>query len=207
MKRWSSVKDMRDMPELADFSENEKRNIIRDSSVMIYGHWQFWFGIIGLFLIGILGGIGVAFGGSSRDIIGIIGAAIAAGIVVFIFLVFAPAISRIHILEIRKTVAGRKVKMKWTVLISIFSIMVGGDIGAIVGSDLGYRQGEAYLHALGPAAWIGHGLAERNVAFVKHSIYMGGFWGGLCGVVICGIFAICFHRWRLWRSQVARAVS
>lgn len=90
--------------------------------------------------------------------------------------------------------------MKWTVWLSIKCIMLGGVIGEGIGVTVGYRQGEAILHALGPAAWIGHGLAERNVAFVKHSIYMGGLWGGLWGVVICGIFAICFHRWRLWRS-------
>lgn len=96
--------------------------------------------------------------------------------------------------------------MKRTVRLSIGSIILCGDIGAGVGVTVGYRQGEAILTALCLVAWIGHGLAERNVAFVKHMIYMGGLWGGLWGVVISGIFAICFHLWRLWRSQVARAV-
>lgn len=200
MKRWPSVNDM---PELANFSVKEKRKIILDSSVMLYGHWQLWVGLIGILLIGMLEVAGVVWGGSSADIISV-GAIIAAGL--FYFFVLAPAMLRIHILEIRKTLAGRKVKMKWTVLISIISILVGGDIGAGIGSVLGYRQGEDILHALGPAAWIGHGLAERNGAFVKHLIFMGVFWGGLWGMVICGIFAICVHRWRSWRSQVARAV-
>ncbi len=93
-------------------------------------------------------------------------------------------------------------KMKWTVLISFYSMMLGIGIGITVG----YHQGEAVLTAFGPAAWIGHGLADRNEAIVKHIIFRDGLWGGLWGAVIGGIFTICFHRGRSWRSPSRRAV-
>jgi len=102
MRWWLSVKDM---PELADFTENERKNIISDSSLRVFGHWQFWLVLIVCSILGRLGGsLGAHYGGSTASIFG---AGLAGGIGGFLL---APFVGRIQIWEIRKAVARRKPK-------------------------------------------------------------------------------------------------
>ena len=91
------------MPELADLSENERLNIVSESSLRVYGHWQVWVGVVGCLLVGMLGGgLGGALGGSLGSILS---AAIAGGLG-SCFLV--PLVTRIKEAEIRKAINGRK---------------------------------------------------------------------------------------------------
>ncbi len=100
MKWWVSVKNM---PELAELTENEKRNIISDSSMRIYGHWQIWVGLIACLIFGRVGGsLGGFFGGSSGSILG---AAIAGGIGGCLL---GLVMVRLQVWEIRKAVAEHK---------------------------------------------------------------------------------------------------
>ena len=100
MRWWLSVTDM---PELADFSENERKNIISDSSLRVFGHWQFWLGFIVCYILSRLGGsLGAMFGGSTSSIFG---GAIAGGIGGSLL---APSVVRMQIWEIRKAVARRQ---------------------------------------------------------------------------------------------------
>ncbi len=102
MNWWASAKDM---PELANLSENEKLNIVSEGSLRVYGHWQVWVGMVGCLLLGMLGGsLGGALGGNTGSILS---AGIAGGIG-GCFLV--PLVTRIKETEIRKAINERQSK-------------------------------------------------------------------------------------------------